>query len=182
LKEPITPGLHNAGGYYNVTEFRLNNKVIPYSPLDSVRWQSVVFEKWSTLIYKVNKPFSISLANGTPNPKDIDRSYELAGIAGGRRFLYYKADLKNGKLILQDKNRPALEDDAAPKKDFGTQGKKSKNKQNNDKKLIWAFSRPSASRIILSGLNDHNDSIYVVLDRAEKNYPIRTDRSLALSQ
>jgi len=148
LKEPITPGLANARGYYNVTEFRLNNKVIPYSPLDSVRWQSVVFEKWSTLIYKVNKPFSISLANGGPNPKDVDRNYELAGIAGGRRYLFYNADLKTGKLFLQDKDKPSVDEDgtASPdkaklKKKKG-KGKNGKNKE--DKQLVWSFSRPTS--------------------------------------
>lgn len=172
LKEPITPGLSGAAGYYNVTEFRLNGKELPYSPLDSVRWQSVVFERWSTLVYKVAKPFSISLANGTPNPKDIDRSYELAGIAGGRRFLYYTADTVKGKLFLQDKNKPSSDEDGPAKKGNGK-----KPKEAEAKKLVWNFSRPSPSRIIISGLDDHKDSIYVVLDRIHKDYPIRTDRS-----
>lgn len=175
LKDPVTPGLPNAAGYYEVTEFKLNNKVLPYSPLDSVRWQSVVFEKWSTLVYKVNKPFSVSLANGTPNPKDIDRSYELAGIAGGRRFLYYTIDAKAGKLILQDKNRPALPEGDAP-------AKKEKKKLKKAPKLVWNFKRPSGSRIIISGLNEQKDSIYVVLDRIQKQYPIKYDRSEAIAQ
>ncbi|WP_183573067.1 hypothetical protein HDF18_06360 [Mucilaginibacter sp. X5P1] len=176
LKEPITPGLKNATGYYNVTEFRLNGKVIPYSPLDSVRWQNAIFEKWSTLIYKVNKPFPISLANGGPNPKDVDRNYELAGIAGGRRFLFYTINAKKQQLVLQDKDRPATDEDASAL--FNTvKAKKKKAKKKEDKKLVWNFSRPSADRIILSGLNDKKDSIYVVLDRVKKDYPIRIDRS-----
>ncbi len=168
LKEPITKGLPNAAGLYNVTEFRLNGKVLPYSPLDSVRWQSVVLEKWSTLIYKVNKAFPISLANGTPTPKDIDRSYELAGIAGGRRFFYYTINNKNNTLVLQDKNRPSTEDGdgSGKKKDIP-----------EPPKLVWKFSRPSDSRIVISGLNDQKDSIYVVLDRIPKQYLSRTDRS-----
>lgn len=174
LKEPITPGLKNAAGYYNVTEFRLNGKDLPYSPLDSVRWQSVAFEKWSTLVYKVNKAFPISLANGTPNPKDVDRSYELAGIAGGRRFLYYKADLKKNVLLLQDKYKPGGNEDADAS---ATTKKKKKGKGKEAKPLVWHFERPSDSRIILSGLNEHKDSIYVVLDRVQKNYPINIDRS-----
>jgi len=182
LKHSITPGLKDATGYYNVTEFRLNNKDIPYSPLDSVRWQNAVFEKWSTLVYKVNKPFSISLQNGTPNPKDVDRSYELAGIAGGRRFLFYTADLKKSQLTLQDKNRPPLFDDDGNLRvaATATQGKKKHGKKDQGKKdrskLVWTFSRPSADRIILSGLNEKKDSIYVVLDRVKKDYPIRINR------
>jgi hypothetical protein len=177
LKEPVTPGLPNARGYYNVTEFKLNNKMIPYSPLDSVRWQSVVFEKWSTLIYKVHKPFPISLANGTPNPKDIDRSYELAGIAGGRRFLYYTVDAKAGKLILQDKNRPALPEGESPSRKDRAGKRNKKPELKEPRKLVWNFTRPSGSRIIISGLNEQKDSIYAVLDRVEKHYPIKYDRA-----
>lgn len=178
LKEPITPGLSNAAGYYNVTEFKLNNKAIPYSPLDSVRWQSVVLEKWSTLVYKVNKPFSISLANGTPNPKDIDRSYELAGIAGGRKFLYYTADTTKGILVLKDKNKPPLPEGDEP----GKKKEKGKLKGKGVKpapvdSLVWHFSRPTDSRIIISGLNEHKDSIYVVLDKIKKTYPIKYNRA-----
>lgn len=179
LKEPIAPGLANATGYYNVTEFKLNNKEIPYSPLDSVRWQNAVLEKWSTLIYKVNKPFSISLQNGTPNPKDVDRSYELAGIAGGRRFLFYTANLKKNKLILQDKNRPSLFDEDNPAKATDKQKGKKKKEKKDEPKLVWTFTRPSENRIIISGLNDHKDSIYVVLDRVKKDYPIKLNRSVA---
>ncbi|HVZ59182.1 MAG TPA: hypothetical protein VG892_00200, partial [Terriglobales bacterium] len=42
-KEPRSPGLTASKGYYNVTEFRLNGKLLPYSPLDPVRWHDVVF-------------------------------------------------------------------------------------------------------------------------------------------
>jgi len=183
LKEPITPGLPNAQGYYNVTEFRLDNKVLPYDPLDSVRWQSAVFEKWSTFIYKVNKPFPVSLNNGTPTPRDIDRSYELAGIAGGRRFLYYTIDAKAGKLILQDKNKPSLNEGDGPSgkgdpRPAKADGRK-KPEEKERPKLVWSYSRPSSSRIIISGLNEQGKSIYAVLDRVEKQYPIKYDRSVA---
>ena len=171
LKEPITPGLPGAAGYYNVTEFKLNGKLLPFNPLDSIRWQSVVLEKWSTLIYKVHKPFFISLANGTPNPKDIDRSYELAGIAGGRRFLYYTIDKKTQSLVLQDKNRPAREEDGPGKK------KPEKEKKQKDQKLVWHFERAGRDRIILSGLNEHKDSLYVVLDKVNKKFASKMDRS-----
>jgi len=171
LKEPITPGLPNAAGYYNVTEFKLNGKLLPFNPLDSVRWRSVVFERWSTLIYQVHKPFSISLANGTPNPKDIDRSYELAGIAGGRRFLYYTIDHKTQNLILQDKNRPSRDEDGPGKKN------KSKEKVVKEQKLVWHFKRDGKNRIILSGLNDRKDSLYVVLDKVDRKFASKLDRS-----
>lgn len=55
-KQPSMKGVAGLRGFYNVTEFRLNNKVIPYAPFDTVRWQEATFEKWSTLTFKVNKP------------------------------------------------------------------------------------------------------------------------------
>src|SRR4051812_19181387 len=92
-------------GFYNVTEFRLNNKLIPYSPLDTVRWQEVTFENWSSLTYKVNRPVLLDLSNGGGSPmRDINRTFELTGVAGGKRVFYYDADTVNGVLYLQDKN------------------------------------------------------------------------------
>lgn len=45
-KIPNTPGLTDAAGYYEVTTFRLNGQLIPYSPKDSIRWHDVTFEDW----------------------------------------------------------------------------------------------------------------------------------------
>jgi hypothetical protein len=188
LKDPVTPGLTNAAGIYNVTTFKLNGRELPYSPLDSVRWQQVIFEKWSTLVYKVNKPFNISLPNGDPQPKDVDRTYELAGIAGGRRFLYYQADTTKGLLYLQDKarkvswaegNNSKNKDNKNDKNnDKNNKGKKEKkDKKENEPQLTWHFTREGNDRIILDGINDNKDSIYVVLDRIPVNYPIYIKRS-----
>jgi hypothetical protein len=52
---PSTPGLPETKGVYNVTEFRLNNRLLQYDPYDSVRWQDAIFENWSTLSYRVNR-------------------------------------------------------------------------------------------------------------------------------
>lgn len=183
LKDPITLGLPNAAGYYNVTSFKLNGNEIPYNPFDSVRWKNVVFEKWSTLTYQVYKAFPISLANGTPSKNDVDRSYELAGIAGGRRFLYYNSDTVKHELYLEDKGgRPNWEDgDAQQKKNTAIGGNKGKGKASHESKpdtpkLVWHFLRPSKDRIILYGLNEQKDSIYAVLDRVNIAYPIQTKR------
>ncbi|MBN9296013.1 MAG: hypothetical protein J0I41_03330 [Filimonas sp.] len=177
LKDPVNPALPNATGYYNVTEFKLNNQVLPYNPLDSVRWQNVVFEKWGTLVYKVNKPFPISLANGTPNANNVERSYELAGIAGGRRFLYYEFDQKKQELYLQDKaGRGEEREGRNSAKQSGTKGKKGAAKAQPDK-LTWHYERPTANRIILQGLTEKKDSIYVVLDRVDRPFPIQITRS-----
>ena len=42
---PQNPGLRDASGLYNVSDFRINGTTLPYSLTDSVRWQNVVFEK-----------------------------------------------------------------------------------------------------------------------------------------
>lgn len=174
LKEPKTPGLAGAAGFYNVTEFRINNKILPYSPLDTVRWQNVIFEKFSTLIYQVNRPVSISLANGTPQTRDVDRSYELAGIGGGRRFFYYDADTTKNMLYLQDKNIARSEDES------GSRAKKTDGKTaakpDSAARFAWHFQRPSPNRLILSGVDENRDSIYVVLDRINRDYALKKSR------
>lgn len=44
-------------------------------------------------------------AEATPM-RDINRTFELTGVAGGRRVFYYQADTNNKTLYLQDKNVP----------------------------------------------------------------------------
>ncbi|RKR85135.1 hypothetical protein BDD43_5395 [Mucilaginibacter gracilis] len=154
-KLPHNKGLAQTSGFYNVTEFRVNNKLIPYSPLDTIRWQDATFEKWSTLTFKVNKPIQIDISGGGGRPKkDIDRRFEMAGVAGGRRFFTYRADTINHILYLQNKNIP----DTA-------------------QRLVFHYNKASASRIILTGLNENRDSLYVVLDRSNKK-PVLPESTL----
>jgi hypothetical protein len=103
-KQPSTSGVKQLRGNYNVSEFKLNGQDIPYSPLDSVRWQGVTFEKWSSLTFNINKPLNLDLSNGGGSPmRDINRNFELTGVAGGKRVFYYDADTVNKVLYLQDK-------------------------------------------------------------------------------
>ncbi len=105
-KQPALKGIKALRGNYQVTEFKLNNEVIPYSPLDTTRWQQATFEKWTTLTFKTNKPVELDLSNGGGAPmRDINRTFELTGVAGGQRVFYYEADTINHVLYLQDKNR-----------------------------------------------------------------------------
>lgn len=114
-KQPSVKGVPALRGSYNVTEFRLNNKLIPYSPLDSERWKEVTFEKWSTLTFKVNKPVQLDLSNGGGDPmRDINRTFEVSNVAGGQRVFYYDADTVNQVLYLQDKNVPTTKRDVGP--------------------------------------------------------------------
>jgi len=105
-KQPALKGIKELRGNYQVTEFKINNQVIPYSPLDTTRWQQATFEKWTTLTFKTNKPVELDLSNGGGAPmRDINRTFELTGVAGGQRVFYYEADTVNHVLYLQDKNR-----------------------------------------------------------------------------
>jgi hypothetical protein len=105
-KQPAQKGVAALRGLYHVTEFRLNGQPIPYSPLDSVRWQQATFEKWTTLTYKVNRPLKLDLSNGGGAPmRDINRTFETTGLAGGQRVFYYDADTSGHTLYLQSKIR-----------------------------------------------------------------------------
>jgi len=120
-KQPAISGVKELRGLYHVAEFRINDQLLPESPNDSLRWQEVSFEKWSTLTYKVNKPVKLDLSNGGGSPmRDINRTFELTGVGGGRRVFYYEADTKNHTLYLQDKNVPRSREDGP------AQGKKVK--------------------------------------------------------
>lgn len=153
---PVTPGLAAAKGYYVVTEFKLNNKSLPYSPDDSIRWQDATFEEWSTLSFKVNRKEKMDQSNGGSIKHgiggvhiDIDRSWENASVGGGRHFFFYEIDPLKQQLILQNKNLA-----------------------HRAEKQVLHYSRPSDTRIILSGINEYKDSIYVVLDQINKQYPL----------
>lgn len=106
-KQPSTAGVRTLRGNYRVTEFRINNQVLPYNPLDSVRWQQVTFEKWTSLTYRVNRATFIDLSNGGGDPmRDINRTFELTGTGGGQRVFHYYADTIDQVLYLQDKYKP----------------------------------------------------------------------------
>lgn len=156
---PEAKALAGTPGYYHVSEFKLNNEVIPYSPLDTLRWQDAIFEEWSTLIVKVNRPEKIDQSNGPAfdNVKggvkpDIERGWESAGVAGPH-FFYYTADTTNHILYLQNKNR-----------------------EYKEQKQVLHYERAGNDRLILTGTNEFNDSIRVVLDRVHKTYPVITKR------
>lgn len=103
-KQPSVTGVKTLRGNYQVTEFRINNNLIPYSPLDSIRWQEATFEDWTTLTFRINKPIPLDLSNGSKFQRDINRTFELSGVAGGQRVFHYYADEVNKTLYLQDKN------------------------------------------------------------------------------
>lgn len=146
-----SPGLKNTAGVYEVTQFKLNNAVIPYSPLDSVRWQDAIFEDWSTFTVLLNKKQHMDNANtARDESKPINRRFEFRGIGGGRHYYHYEADTINHVLRLQNKN-----------------------KRHREETFVLHYSKPSANRVILEGTNQNKDSIYVVLDKKEKDYTLK---------
>jgi hypothetical protein len=216
-KQPAQKGLRELRGNYHVTEFALNGQVIPYSPLDSLRWQEATFENWTTLTYRVNKPVELDLSNGGGSPmRDINRTFELTGVAGGQRVFYYEADTAERTLYLQDKNRGASNREG--REFFGEQGDRQRARTRPEKqkpdnwipaaalarigpedpkiasiarstrrtKGIEAESRPvkrnrmilqyevenGGDRVVLSGTDERNRPIRVVLDRYERPYAL----------
>ncbi len=79
--------------------------------------------------------------------------FELGGVAGSRQYFYYEIDSVNHILNLENKNSLY---------EFQT--------------LRLAYSRPTATRIILNGVNENKDSIFVVLDKINKEYLINKRR------
>ena len=233
-KQPSSKGLTNLRGYYNVTEFKINGKEIPYSPLDTVRWQEAAFEKWTSLSYKVNRPTPLDLSNGGGDPqRDINRTFEITGTAGGRRVFHYYADTLDHVLYLQDKYK-ALPDRrnvvAGAGGDGGGNGQPAEkrieipaNRQGGiysddwisenawahignevdfidkraastrryrefeevgkkfDKRnrMVLNFHTTNGDRVVLEGLNEDQDSIYVVLDRADRKYALSESNLVA---
>ncbi|GAB2543371.1 hypothetical protein [Spirosoma aerophilum] len=220
-KQPAQKGVRELRGNYAIAEFRLNGKSIPYSPTDSVRWQEATFENWSTFTFKVNKAVPLDLSNGGGSPmRDLNRTFELTGVAGGQRVFYYDADPVNHFLYLQDKYRPASgRRGEGGESDGEASGKSATKKSNRNerpvdnwipktalanigpeyekiepiarttrrqkgikaearqedgkrKRMILSYKTTDGSRVILTGINENKDSIYVVLDRVNRNYAL----------
>jgi len=236
-KQPSTAGVKNLRGTYAVTEFRINNRALPYNPLDSVRWAEATFENWTTLTYTVNKPTFIDLSNGGGDPqRDVNRTFELTGVAGGRRVFHYYVDTVDKVLYLQDKfkkipdrrniaagvggdgndynNKRKSEEQAglAAKKQHDDKAtvpwisqtawahignevdfidkraasarrdrefeaaKKLKEKRN---RMVLSYDTKDGSRVVLRGINENKDSLYIVLDRINKKYALSESNLVA---
>ncbi len=228
-KQPATKGIAGLRGVYHVTEFRLNNREIPESPTDPVRWQQATFEKWTTLTFKVNQPTPLDLSNGGGDPqRDVNRTFEVSGVAGGQRVFHYYADPVNHVLYLQDKYKAipdrrnrvagvggdggtdrnlnggsaaekpapqpqeagvAPEDWISPEawRNIGREvdmidpraastrrnrefAQAPKNEKRN--RMVLHFETKDGSRVILRGIDERRDSIYVVLDRVDRKYAL----------
>ncbi len=144
---PASKGLDGVRGLYNVSVFRKGKDALAYSTTDSIRWRDIVFENWGTLSIRSNRPVVLDSINvERPGLVDNDRDYELQGTAG-RHYYRYDTDTVRHLLILHNKNP-----------------------HYKDEQLVLQYERPSASRIILSGVDQDHDSVYAVLDRLDKKY------------
>lgn len=228
-KQPSTAGVAELRGNYDVTEFRLNGQLRPFNPYDSLRWQSATFEKWSTLTFKVNRPLQLDLSNGGGDPKrDVNRTFEISGVAGGQRAFHYYADSLEQRLYLEDKyklipdprnvtageggdggvrnylkstgaaaaKKPAVSlaqwMSPAVRERLGDEAKYVEKpartarrlrefaradelaaKENRQRFVLAYTILDGGRRVILKGTDEHRDSIYVVLDRADRDYKLR---------
>jgi hypothetical protein len=224
-KQPAVAGVKTLRGLYAVTEFRLNNRVIPYTPFDSLGWQEVEFEKWASLSYTVNRPTPLDLSNGGGAPQqDVNRTFEITGVAGGRRVFHYYADTVEQVLYLEDKYKGAVASAAARGRrrrrgegswDAGVE-RRGKGRwdsswipasalahigrevdqidpraasvrrdreyaqakwEKRNRMILHYDTINNGDRVILSGVDERRDSVYVVLDRIHKNYAL-TESSL----
>lgn len=151
---PDAPGLTNAYGVYNVREYRVGDSLLPYSITDTTRWQDVVFEKWNVLSVKVAKHLPIDFSS--PEiiyEADGQRDYESKG-NGGRAFYTYS--VRGNHIELTNKNNAS---------DVET----------------FVFSRPDAKTIILEGIDNHNDSVHIILDKLDKEYLLNKGRRKPVS-
>lgn len=203
-KQPAAKGVVQLRGYYRVSEFRLNNELIPFSPQDSLRWQEVTFENWTTLTFRQNKPTPLDLSNGGGSPmRDINRTFEIAGLGGGRRVFYYEADTVNKVLYLQDKYRASdfsasrkkgskLKKEA-PQPNFltdaqeyaqvdarGLTGRRLKGitaerkQEKARKRMVLHYTTTDGRQVLLKGLDENRDSVSIVLNRVDRKYALKT--------
>ncbi|MDB5013329.1 MAG: hypothetical protein JWQ25_1531 [Daejeonella sp.] len=186
-KIPNTTGLKDSQGFYNVTEFKLNGKLVPYSPKDSIRWQDATFEKWSSISFKVvNRPQQIEMFAAGSYPR-------LGEVYNNKWTFSLEGDIRRfGSEKKRKKRDPSKRDLGINWELSGLGGERhyyyykadtvnkilylqNKNREERDQKQVLHYSRPSKFRIILEGKNEFNDSIYVVLDKDQEVLPLLRD-------
>lgn len=147
---PVSPGLADAAGYYTVTKYSVNDSALPYSLIDSERWQNVVFEKWNTVSIRKSIPVPINSAPAHSIYANDEFSYESIG-NGGRYFYTYTHDTANHLLRLHGKSVPG-------------------------DSTLFSYFRPDDVTIVLSGKNNRNDSVHIVLEKLNKKYLLHEGR------
>lgn len=147
FKVPQQRGIAGAFGYYIPTVFKINNEEIPYSLTDPNRWQDVIFEEWSTISIRINRPVVADITDGdVVTSNDLERNYETAGSLG-RHYFHYTKDSSSNVIHLQNKN------------------------VNHRKEVLdLRYSFPTDSTMVLEGTNWKNEKVYAELLRVQKKY------------
>lgn len=178
--------------------------------------------------------FAIGPFNGGGDPKrDVNRSFEISGVAGGQRVFHYYADKDNKTLYLEDKfklipdernvtageggdggvrnylkeqklsaDTPAISltewipdsvkykfahevNDVHPKarttrriREFAKADELARKEMRQRFVLHYTVSN-QGNRIILSGIDENRDSLYVVLDKVIKDYKLTLGKLVA---
>jgi hypothetical protein len=189
-KIPNTTGLEGTKGYYTVTEFKLNNEVLPYAPTDTLRWQDASFEDWSSMSFKVvNRPDNVEMFAAGSYPRRGEPYTGAWSINFGdvRRF---ESGTKKGKP--EKKYDPSQRDINTTWELSGISSERkwyyykedkinhilylqNKNRSNRDQKQVLHYERPTATRIILWGTNEFDQHIHVILDKVSEDLPLLQD-------
>lgn len=154
---PQTAGIPDIAGIYNVKEFVINQDTLPYSTTDTVRWRDVVFETWSTISIRSNRPVRLDTANVEQvSHADSTRIYELAGSAGRH---YYAYDVDTVRSVLKLKN---------------------KNRYHAGEYFEFSYVRPDDQTVILTGVDEQLNELTVTLEKIDKKYLFIEGRKKAL--
>lgn len=149
LRFPTTPGIPGIAGLYTVSEFRTGTTTIPYARTHPFRWQDVVFETWNTISIKSNRPVTRHNSPTETLPTaDGERDYELAG-SQGRHYYRYTVSPTNSILTLTNANP-----------------------NHKAETLRLRLVKRSTGQLVLSGVDEKQDSVYAVLDKVNKKYLI----------
>jgi len=151
---PQTAGLKDAEGVYNVSSFKINDTLLPYSLTDTVRWQDVVFEKWNTLSVRDGQTHLPNLSSpSVAYQPEASRNYEFIG-NGGRVFYSYH---QHDKVIELN------------------------NRNDSADRITFSIDRPDKATIRLNGKNSKGDSLWIILDKLDKEYLLKKGRRKPVS-
>jgi len=133
-------------GFYQVLRFSYNGTNLPFSKHDSLRWQNVVIEKWTTISIKTGRQLEPLTSNvEVIHENDVEKGYEFSGTAG-RQYFRYEFDKSKQRLVLK-----------AVDGDKGESFLLNVKQANND-------------TIFLKGINKNSDSLQIVLQKVDKKY------------
>lgn len=152
---PYSPvaGIKGTRGFYDVQSFVYNKDTLPYSLVDPVRWQNVVFESWNTISVRDNVPVIID----STRPQllwhpDSLKNFDKIGNAGRHFYRYTYSPKADNEYRLQ-------------------LFEKSTNAKKYDLDIQIAD-----SIIYARGADNKGDSLYVQLARYSKNYLLDAGR------